>query len=74
MIVACPMICMGELSAVVRVSRSPGSVIAVFIVSGFSLYACKLISDTAAPESTSAARHFPAYTATSGQESAADIV
>ena len=40
-IVACPMICMGEWSAVVRVSSSPGSVIAVFSVSGISLYACK---------------------------------
>ena len=68
------MICIGELSAVVRVSSSPGSVIAVFNVSGISLYACKRISDTAAPESTSAARCFPAYTATSGQESTADIV
>ena len=66
---------MDELSAVVKVSSSPGSVIAVFNfnVSGISLYACKWISDTAAPESTSAARHFPAYTA-SGQESTADIV
>ena len=65
---------MGEPLAVVKVSSLPGSVIAVFNVSGISLYACKWISDTAAPESTSAARHFPAYTATSGQESTADIV
>ena len=68
------MICMGELSAVVSVSSSPGSVIAVFSVSGISLYACKSISDTAAPESTSAASRFPAYTATSRQESTADVV
>ena len=49
-------------------------VIAVFNVSGISLYTCKSIRETAAPESTSAARHFPAYIATSGQESTADIV
>ena len=59
------MICMGEPSAVVSVSSSPGSVIAVFSVSGISLYA---------PESTNAASCFPAYTATSGQESTADMV
>ena len=41
MIVACPIICMGELLAVVKVSSLPGSVIAVFNVSGISLYACK---------------------------------
>ena len=70
----CPMICMGEPSAVIRVSSSPGSVTAVFSVSGISLYVCKWISDTAAPESTSAASRFPAYTATSGQESTADMV
>ena len=68
------MICMGEPSAVVRVSSSPGSVIAVFNVSGITLFACKRISDTAVPESTSTASHFPAYTATSGQESTADMM
>ena len=36
-----PIICMGEPSAVVKVSSSPGSVIAVFNVSGISLYVCK---------------------------------
>ena len=65
---------MGGPLAVVKVSSSPGSVIAVFNVSGISLYACKRIRETAAPESTSAARHFPAHTATFGQESTADIV
>ena len=68
------MICMGEPSAVIKVSSSPGSVIVVFSVSGISLYACKWISDTAVPESTSTASHLPAYTATSGQESMADMV
>ena len=41
MIVACPMMCLGEPSAVVKVPSLLGSVIAVFNVSGISLYACK---------------------------------